>query len=112
MKTKLSTDQVLKIAQDYKEEYKLSGTINNSLERTIKAYDWFDGVKGIAWLVLVSIVPTVYEAEDEYTIIISDEKEQVEYILDANGHYYAPHLKEDSDMTDEEFDAIWDDDDI
>ncbi|MEC2077211.1 hypothetical protein [Metabacillus fastidiosus] len=112
MKTNLSTDQVFKIAQDYKEQYKLSGIINNSLERTIKVYDGFDGVKGVAWLVLVSIIPTIYEADDEYTIIISDEKEKVEYIIDPNGHYYSPHLTGSSGITDKEFDAIWDDDDI
>lgn len=110
MITKLSTDQVLKIAQDYKEKYKLSGTIDFTQDRTIKAYSGFDGVKGVAWLVLVSIVPTVYEADDEYTIIISDEKAEVEYIIDPNGHYYCPHSKGSNGMTDEEFDAIWDDD--
>lgn len=110
MITKLSTDQVFKIAQDYKERYKLSGTIDFAQERTIKAYNGFDGVKEVAWLVLVSIVPTLYEADDEYTIIISDEKAEVQYIIDPNGHYYCPHSKGSSGMTDEEFDAIWDDD--
>ncbi|MFJ6267111.1 hypothetical protein ACIQGW_19310 [Lysinibacillus xylanilyticus] len=110
MITKLSTDQVFKIAQDYKEKYKLSGTIDFTQDRTIKAYNGFDGVKGVAWLVLVSIVPTVYEVDDEYTIIISDEKSEVEYIIDPNGHYCCPHSKGSSGKTDEEFDAIWDGD--
>jgi len=106
--TKLSTDQVFKIVQDYKEKYKLSGTIDFTQNRTIKTYNGFDDVKGVAWLVLVSIVPTVYEADDEYTIIVSDEKADVKYIIDPNGHYYCPHSKGNNGMTDEEFDAIWD----
>ncbi len=110
MITKLSNDQAFKIAQDYKEKYKLTGTIDCTRDRTIKAYSGFDGVKGVAWLVLVSIVPTVYEVDDEYTIIISDEKAEVEYIIDPNGHYYCPHSKGSRGMTDEEFDAIWDED--
>ncbi|HEY2495017.1 MAG TPA: hypothetical protein VGI33_19175 [Paenibacillus sp.] len=107
--TNLSINLALEVALAYKEKYKLSGTIDNNKERTIKAYDGFDGVIGAAWIVLVTIVPTIYHADDEYTIIISDEKAEVEYIIDANGHYYAPHLKGNSGMTDEEFDAIWDD---
>ncbi|AEI45641.1 hypothetical protein [Paenibacillus mucilaginosus] len=110
MKTNLSMEQVYNIAETYKEKYKLSGTIDTAAERTISKYDGFDGINGKAWLVLVSIVPTKYEADNQYTIVISDEKRVVEYIIDANGHYFSPHSKGGSGMTDEEFDAIWDDD--
>ncbi|MFN2748266.1 hypothetical protein ACINLE_22545 [Bacillus sp. z60-18] len=111
MKTNLSKEQVLNISKEYKEKYNLSGIIHSDDSRTIQTYKQYDGVTGIAWLVLVSIVPTIFEADNEYTIIISDEKAEVEYIIDANGHYYCPHLKEKRDLTDEEFDAIWDDED-
>ncbi|WP_144027227.1 hypothetical protein [Paenibacillus sp. FSL R7-0273] len=66
------------------------------------------GVVGIAWIVLVSIVPTVYHANDAFSIVISDIKAKVEYIIDANGHYYAPHVEGISGMTDKEFDSLWD----
>lgn len=106
----LSSKQALEIASAYTEKYNLSGknVINN--ERTVKSYDGFDGVEGITWIVLVTIEPTIYHADSEFSIIISDEKSQVEYIIDANGHYYAPHIKGSGGMTDEEFDSLWDDD--
>lgn len=106
----LSVSKVIDIALDYKEQYKLSGIIDTDKERTIKSYEGFDGVKGPAWIVLVTIeVPTIYHTDNEYTIVISDEKAKVEYIIDANGHPYAPHLNGTIGMTEEEFDSIWDD---
>ena len=110
MKTKLTAEQVIIIANKYKSDFNLSGSIENDYNRTIRSYDGFNGVQGIAWLVLVGITPTGFEAEDEYTIIISDEQAEVEYIIDPNGHYYAPHVKDSNGISDEEFDAIWDDD--
>ncbi|MCM3225697.1 hypothetical protein [Terribacillus saccharophilus] len=108
MKTKLTAQQVLVIANNYKRDFNLSGNIENDNNRTIRSYEGFDGVQGVAWLVLVSITPTGFETEDEYTIVISDEQAKVEYIIDPNGHYYAPHVKDSDEMSDEEFDAIWD----
>lgn len=110
MKTKLTAQQVLVIANNYKRDFNLSGNIENDNNRTIRSYEGFDGVQGVAWLVLVGITPTGFEAEDEYTIVISDEQAKVEYIIDPNGHYYAPHVKDSDEMSDEEFDAIWDED--
>ncbi|MGG1592470.1 hypothetical protein [Terribacillus saccharophilus] len=108
MKTKLTAQQVLVIANNYKRDFNLSGNIENDNNRTIRSYEGFDGVQGVAWLVLVGITPTGFETEDEYTIVISDEQAKVEYIIDPNGHYYAPHVKDSDEMSDEEFDAIWD----
>ena len=55
-RTKLSINQVLDIALAYKEKYKLSGTIDINKERKVKAYDGFDGVIGVAWIVFVTII--------------------------------------------------------
>lgn len=82
----------------------MSGVIQDNLERSIRNYSEFDGATGAVWLVLVSITPTLFVADTEYTIVISDEKKAVEYIIDPNGHVFCPHQET---MTEDEFDEIW-----
>lgn len=105
----LTAERAMQIAENYKEKYNLSGTIDGTKERTAKFYNQFDDSNLPVWLVMVNIIPTVFQADDEYTIVISDEEAQVKYLIDPNGHYYAPHTKEDG-LTDEEFDRLWNED--
>ncbi|WP_238353818.1 hypothetical protein [Paenibacillus sp. 23TSA30-6] len=58
-----------------------------------KFYYQFDRFNAPVWLVLVSIIPTIFEADNEYTIVISDAEAKVKYLIDPNGHYYTPHTK-------------------
>lgn len=108
MDTNLTLNMVMSIAKDYKSKYNLSGDILENLENTIKFYSEFDSVNGSVWLVIVSIEPNDFFAENEYTIVISDKEAAVKYIIDPNGHVFCPHLKT---MTEEEFDEIWNDND-
>ncbi|SPY17047.1 Uncharacterised protein [Paenibacillus polymyxa] len=105
----LTAERAMQIAENYKEKYNLSGTIDGTKERTVKFYTQFDDSNLPVWLVMVSIIPTVFQADDEYTIVISDAEEQVKYLIDPNGHYYAPHTKKDG-LTDEEFNRLWNED--
>ncbi|MEK4879770.1 hypothetical protein [Paenibacillus sp. FSL R5-0908] len=83
----------LSIAREYKNKYELSGEISDNLERDIKFYSEFDSINGSVWLVRVSIEPNDFFAENEYTIVISDNEATVKYIIDPNGHIYCPHLE-------------------
>ncbi|TKH41889.1 hypothetical protein C1I60_21505 [Paenibacillus terrae] len=105
----LTAERAVQIAEEYKEKYNLSGTIDSTKERTVKFYNQFDDSNLPVWLVMVNIILTVFQADDEYTIVISDAEAQVKYLIDPNGHYYAPHTKEDG-LTDEEFDKLWNED--
>ncbi|MDQ0885080.1 hypothetical protein QFZ81_000168 [Paenibacillus sp. V4I9] len=60
-------------------------------------------------LVVADISPKIYEGDDEITYIISDEEVVVDHILDHNGIPIYVHLEESNKMTEEEFDAIWND---
>ncbi|AKG33278.1 hypothetical protein [Paenibacillus durus] len=108
MDTNITLDTALSVAQDYKSKYKLSGDILENLERTIRFYSEFDSVNGPVWLVIVSIEPNDFFAENEYTIVISDKEAAVKYIIDPNGHVFCPHSET---TTEEEFDEIWNDED-
>lgn len=89
----LTLDVALRIAQEYKNKFKLSGDISDNLERAVKFYNEFDSINGSVWLVTISIEPNDFFAENEYTIVISDKEATVKYIIDPNGHVYCPHLE-------------------
>ena len=92
MNTHLTRDSALRIADNYKNKYNLSGNILEEIEHTVTFHDEFDSVNGPAWLVTVSIKPHVC-VENEYTIVVSDKEEVVKYIIDSNGHCFCPHLE-------------------
>lgn len=107
METNITLSMALSIAKDYMSKYDLSGDILENLERTIRFYSDFDSVNGPVWLVMVSIAPNDFFAENEYTIVISDKEASVKYIIDPNGHVHSPHLET---LTHDEFDSLWNDD--
>jgi hypothetical protein len=107
MKTNITASRALKIAQEYKEKYKVPGVINNDIDKSVKFYDSFYEVKGFVWVVLSDLQPNCYEGSDEFTVVISDEKAEVEFVMDNNGISQCPHIPIESEMTDEEFDAIF-----
>lgn len=90
MNKNITVNHAIKIAEDYIQKNKLSGIIHND-DRSVMYYSQFDGTKGPAWLVLVKITPTVFDVDDEYTIVISVEQGIVKYIIDPNGHPFIPH---------------------
>ncbi|AKG33273.1 hypothetical protein [Paenibacillus durus] len=109
MNTKLTASQAMEIAREYKQKYNLRGVIHDSVERSVKFYPSFYGIKGCAWLVLVDITPNIFEGDDEITIVVSDGDGVVDHVIDHNGisHYY--HIPSNRDYTDEEFEAFADD---
>ncbi|MCD1261600.1 hypothetical protein B5M42_022615 [Paenibacillus athensensis] len=107
MGTNITLSMALSIAKDYMSKYDLSGDILENLERTIRFYSDFDSITGSVWLVMVSITPNDFFAENEYTIVISDKEASVKYIIDPNGHVHSPHLET---LTHDEFDSQWNDD--
>jgi len=61
---------------------------------------------------LADITPKKYEGDDEITFVISDEEGVVDHILDHNGIPQRYHLSSNRDYTDDEFEAIFNDDEI
>ncbi|CAI6053227.1 hypothetical protein PAECIP112173_01478 [Paenibacillus sp. JJ-100] len=111
MKTNLKASQAIQIAMEYQKRYNLYGVIHDDIERSVKFYNEFYRVKGSAWLVLADITPKVYEGDDEITFVISDEAGEVDHILDHNGIPHRYHLSSNREYTDEEFEAIFNEDD-
>lgn len=109
METNITANEALKIARKYKIRYKIPGTINDDINKSVKFYKSFFNVKGFAWLVLSDLKDNCYEGSDEFTIVISDEKSEVEFVLDNNGISQYPHIPIEPKMTDEEFQEIFGD---
>lgn len=110
MKTNITAEEALKIAQKYKEKYKVPGIINSDINDSVKLYESFFNINGLTWLVISKLKDNCYEGSDDFTIVISDEKSEVEFILDNNGISQFPHMHIDSVMTDAEFKEIFGDD--
>ncbi|WP_025721388.1 hypothetical protein [Paenibacillus sp. 1-18] len=109
--TNLTAKQARKIAQDYQEKYKLYGVIHDDTEKSVKFYPEFYRVEGAAWLVLANITPKSYEGDDEITFVVSDRDRIVDHVLDHNGLPQRYHVPSNRDYTDEEFEAIFKDED-
>lgn len=109
MKTNIIAVEALKIAQKYKEKYKVPGVISDDTNKSVEFYEGFYRVKGFAWLVLSYLKDNCYEGSDEFTIVISDEKAEVEYVLDQNGISQCPHIPIENKLTDEEYEEIFGD---
>ncbi|MDQ0047664.1 hypothetical protein J2T18_001947 [Paenibacillus polymyxa] len=107
--TKLTATQARKIAQDYQEKYKLYGVIHDDTEQSVKFYPEFYRVEGAVWLVLADITPKSYEGDDEITFVVSDKDGVVDHVLDHNGLPQRYHVPSNRDYTDEEFEAIFND---
>ncbi|MEI4803209.1 hypothetical protein WAZ07_18310 [Bacillus sp. FJAT-51639] len=110
MKTTITASEALKIAQKYQASYKIPGVISDDTNKSVKFYESFYNVKGFAWLVLSDLEDNYYEGSDEFTIVISDEKLDVEFVLDNNGISRYTHIDVEYEMTDEEFVEIFGDD--
>lgn len=110
MKTNITASEALKIAQKYKEKYKIPGVISDEINKSVKFYESFYDVQGFAWLVLSELKDNCYEGSDEFTIVISDEKSRVEFVMDNNGISQYPHISIKPEMTDEEFEELFGDD--
>ncbi len=109
-KTNLTASQAMEIAQDYQKKYNLYGVIHDDIERSVKFYSEFYKIKGNAWLVLADITPKEYEGDDEITFVVSDEDGVVDHVKDHNGIPHRYHLTSNRDYTNEEFEAIFNED--
>lgn len=107
MKTNITANEALKVAQKYHERYKIPGIISDDINNSVQFYESFCNVKGFVWLVLSALKDNCYEGSDEFTIVISDEKSEVEFVLDNNGISQYPHIHIEPEMTDEEFEEIF-----
>lgn len=112
MKTNLTASQAIQIAKDYQKKHNLYGTIHNNFDESVKFYNEFYRVIGSAWLVLADITPKEYEGDDEITFVISDADGVVDHVLDHNGIPHRYHLSSNREYTNEEFEAIFNDDGI
>ena len=107
MKTNITANEALKVAQKYHARYKIPGIISDDINNSVHFYESFFYVKGLVWVVLSDLKDNCYEGSDEFTIVISDEKAEVEFVLDNNGISQYPHIHIESEMTDEEFEEIF-----
>ncbi|BFH17405.1 hypothetical protein WJ0W_002177 [Paenibacillus melissococcoides] len=111
-KTNITASQAIQIAKEYQKKHNIYGVIHEDIERSVRFYSEFYRIKGSAWLVLADITPKKYEGDDEITFVISDEEGVVDHVLDHNGIPHRYHLSSNRDYTDEEFEAIFNDDEI
>lgn len=111
MKTNITANEALKVAQKYHKKYKIPGIISEDINNSVQFYESFFNVKGFVWLVLSDLKDNCYEGSDEFTIVISDEKSEVEFVLDNNGISQHPHIYIEPEMSDEEFDTLFYEDD-
>lgn len=93
--TKLTTDQLLQIAQSYNDEYHLEGVIHPNHGETIFFYERFERVEGFTWIINMKVPPSPFGGGDMINLILSDEKACVEYMFDPSGYPIAPHLEDD-----------------
>jgi hypothetical protein len=112
MKTNLTASQAIQIAKDYQKKHNLYGTIQDDFDKSVKFYKEFYRIIGSAWLVLADITPKEYEGDDEITFVISDVDGVVDHVLDHNGIPQRYHLSSNREYTNEEFEAIFNDDRI
>lgn len=110
MKTNIIESEALRIAQEYHQKYKLAGVIHDDIDKSVEFYEAFYDFKGYAWLVVSDLRPNNFEGSDVHTYVISDEKAEVQYVLDHNGITTTPHIPGE-ELTDEEYDEIFGDDD-
>ncbi|KZE70934.1 hypothetical protein AV545_19880 [Paenibacillus jamilae] len=111
VKTNISAEQALQIAKTYHKQYKIPGIIVNDINKSVVFYESIMDIDGFAWVVLSKLESGGFEGNDHFSLVISDRKSTVEYVLDHNGMSHAYHLDNyDDSMTDEEFEAYLKDD--
>ncbi|WP_379143037.1 hypothetical protein [Paenibacillus sp. sgz500992] len=93
--TKLTTDQLLQIAQSYNDEYDLEGVIYPNQGESIFFYEKFEHVEGYSWIINMNVPPSPYGGGDMVSLVFSDEKACVEYMFDPSGYPIAPHSDDD-----------------
>jgi|GEM_PF-1683516 len=109
--TNLTASQAVQIATEYKNKYGLRGHIDKDNEKAVKFYNEFYGVDGSVWLVVADITPNIFEGDQEITFVVSDADEAVDHVLDHNGLPQRYHVPSSPVYTEEELDAIFDEDD-
>ncbi|AZB41842.1 hypothetical protein CEF21_05725 [Bacillus sp. FJAT-42376] len=110
MKLNLTPEKAIMLAESYKKKYKISGKTPTNTEEAVKYYENFYNVQGPAWLVISVLDNKIFEGDDEFTIVVSDTKEKVEFFIDHSGISHYPHIPQQSAMSDEEFEAIFEND--
>lgn len=98
--------RAIEIAKKYIADNGMVGTINPDPKESVTFYKAFDEVEGSAWLVKVDMPPTNIEGRGENDYVISNDLEEVVFIINSSGFYSYPHLKSDAGLTDEEIREI------
>ena len=91
MKTSLAKEEAYEIGLEYKNKYNLVGEIKD-INKSVILYEGFYKVDGPAWLVVLTLPTNSFEGMEENTIVISDIKGEVEYLMDHNGNPVYYHL--------------------
>ncbi|MCP3792964.1 hypothetical protein [Paenibacillus sp. CH40] len=98
--TQLTIDRLLQISRIYNDEYQLEGVINSNSGESIAFYEKFEGVEGYSWIIDIKVPPSPFGGGDMISLVLSDEKECVEYMFDPSGYPVTPHLEDDEDEDD------------
>ncbi|MTH55003.1 hypothetical protein GKZ89_16490 [Bacillus mangrovi] len=111
MEVKLTPKDAVSIAIDYQQKYKVPGFISENVQHSVKYYENFHRVEGPAWLVISQMENNRFEGDDHFSIIISDVKKVVEYIIDFSGFSHSPHKIDNDNFTEEELSELLEEDD-
>ncbi|TDL51877.1 hypothetical protein E2R60_18440 [Paenibacillus dendritiformis] len=95
--SKLTTDRLLQISQNYNNEYHLEGVINPNSGESIAFYEKFEGIEGYSWVIDIKVPSSPFGGGDMISLVLSDEKECVEYMFDPSGYPITPHLEDGDD---------------
>lgn len=95
--SKLTTDRLLQISQNYNNEYHLEGVINPNSGESIAFYEKFEGIEGYSWVIDIKVPSSPFGGGDMISLVFSDEKECVEYMFDPSGYPITPHLEDGDD---------------
>ncbi|MGG1619614.1 hypothetical protein [Paenibacillus sp. NRS-1781] len=95
--SQLTVDKLLQISQNYNDKYHLEGEINPNHGESIFFYEKFEGVEGYSWIINIKVPPSPFGGGDMISLVLSDEKECVEYMFDPSGYPVTPHLEDEDD---------------
>jgi len=107
VKTNISAKEAYDIAVEYHEKYKISGKIPKNLNAAVYLDENNHITHEVTWMIRSKLGENPFEGMDELTIMVLDSKEEVCNVLDHNG---IPIYFGESPYSDEEFYAIFDED--
>lgn len=107
MELNSNKERAFQIAKEYKEKYNISGNFVGNIDEIVVLYKDFYKIEGKAWIVIAKYEENTFEDMDEFSFVISDEKEQVEYVMDTMGNPIYYPLTNDFDFTEDEIKELF-----